>query len=63
MLPKALGCGPGMTYWRRLREWQQDGLGDLIHLTLLDWLSRDGRIDRSRAVVDTRSVRAVFAGC
>jgi hypothetical protein len=52
-----------MTYWRRLREWQQDGIGDLIHLTLLDWLSRDGRIDRSRAVVDTRSVRAVFAGC
>jgi hypothetical protein len=23
MLPKALGCGSGMTCWRRLRDWQQ----------------------------------------
>jgi transposase len=25
MLPKALGCGSGMTCWRRLRDWQKDG--------------------------------------
>jgi transposase len=31
MLPKRLGCGSGMTCWRRLRDWQQDGIWDLIH--------------------------------
>jgi transposase len=29
MLPKKLGCGSGMTCWR-LRDWQQDGIGDFI---------------------------------
>ena len=38
MLPKRLGCGSGMTCWRRLRDWQQDGICDLIHFALLDWL-------------------------
>jgi len=63
ILPKALGCGSGMTCWRRLRDWRQDGIWDLIHFALLDWLSRDGQIDWSRAVVDSCSVRAVFGGC
>lgn len=63
MLPKELGCGSGMTCWRRLRDWQQVGIWDLIHFALLDWLSRDGQIDWSRAVVDSCSVRAVFGGC
>ena len=31
MLPKRMGCGSGMTCWRRLRDWQQDGIWDLIH--------------------------------
>jgi hypothetical protein len=30
MLPKRLGCGSGMTCWRRTRDWQQDGIWDLI---------------------------------
>ena len=25
MLPKELGCGSGMTCWRRLRDWQPSG--------------------------------------
>jgi transposase len=62
MLPQRLGCGSGMSCWRRLRDWQQDGIWDLIHFVLLDWLSRDGQIDWSRAVVDSCSVRAVFGG-
>jgi transposase len=62
MLPKSLGCGSGMTCWRRLRDWQRDGIWELIHFALLDWLSRDGQIDWSRAVVDSCSVRAVFGG-
>ena len=62
MLPNELGCGSGMTCWRRLRDWQQTGIWDLIHFVLLNWLSRDGQIDWSRAVVDSCSVRAVFGG-
>jgi transposase len=62
MLPKELGCGSGMTCWRRLRDWHEAGIWDLIHFALLDWLSRYSRIDWSRAVVDSCSVRAVFGG-
>jgi transposase len=61
-LPQELGCGSGMTCWRRLRDWQLAGVWDLIHFAVLDWLARDGRIDWSRAVVDSCSVRAVYAG-
>ena len=63
MLPKHLGCGSGMTCWRWLRDWQKDGIRDLIHFALLNWLGRDGQIDWSHAVVDSCSVRAVFGGC
>jgi transposase len=62
MLPQELGCGSGMSCWRRLRDWQQAGVWDLIHFALLNWLSRYGQIDWSRAVVDSCSVRAVFGG-
>lgn len=62
MLPKELGCGSGMTCWRRLRDWRCAGIWDLIHFVLLNWLSRDGQINWSRAVVDSCSVRAVFGG-
>ena len=62
MLPQELACGSGMTCWRRLRDWQQAGVWDLIHFALLDWLARDDQIDWSRAVVDSCSIRAVFGG-
>ena len=62
MLPQELGCGSGMTCWRRLRDWQEAGTWQLLHFVLLDWLARSVRIDWSRAVVDGSSVRAVFGG-
>src|SRR5436309_16045522 len=62
MFPQELGCGAGMTCWRRLRDWQLAGVWDLIHFALLDWLARGGEIDWSRAVIDSCSVRAVFGG-
>ena len=62
MLPQEMGCGSGMTCWRRLRDWQRAGAWDLIHFVLLNWLSRGGQIDWSRAVVDSCSVRAIFGG-
>ena len=62
MLPQELGCGSGMTCWRRVRDWQQADVWDLIHFALLDWLARHDQIDWSRAVVDSCSVRAVCGG-
>jgi transposase len=62
MLPQELGCGSGMTCWRRVRDWQHAGVWDLIHFALLDWLARGDQIDWSRAVVDSCSIRAVYGG-
>ena len=62
MLPQEMGYGCGMSCWRRLRDWQERGIWQLLHFVLLDWLARDGQIDWSRAVVDSSSVRAVFGG-
>src|SRR6266516_98134 len=61
-LPQELGCGPGMTCWRRLRDWQRAGIWDLIHFALLDWLARQDQIEWSLAVIDSGSVRAVYGG-
>jgi transposase len=62
MLPQELGCGSGMTCWRRLRDWQEQGIWDLMYFALLSWLSRAGEIDWSRALVDSCSIRAVCGG-
>jgi transposase len=60
MLPRELGCGSGMTCWRRLRDWQLADVWDLIHFAMLDWLARDEQIDWSRAVVDSFGARGVW---
>jgi transposase len=62
MLPQELGCGSGMSCWRRLRDWQEAGIWQLFHFVILDWLARHEKIDWSRAVVDGSSIRAVFGG-
>jgi transposase len=61
-LPQEMGCGSGMTCWRRLRDWQKAGVWDKIHRILLSQLRRADQIDFSRAVVDSASVRAIFGG-
>jgi transposase len=50
MLPQELGCGSGMTCWRRLRDWQELAIWDLVHFILLDWLARCGRIEMAGRV-------------
>jgi transposase len=59
-LPQEMGCGSGMTCWRRLAEWQKLGVWDKVHQALLDKLQEAEKIDWSRAVVDSSSVRAVL---
>jgi transposase len=61
-LPKEMGCGSGMTCWRRLRDWQKAGVWDRVHRVLLNKLRGIDKIDFSRALVDSGSVRAVFGG-
>jgi len=62
LLPKELGCGCGMTCWRRLAKWQALGVWDRIHETLLAKLNGADEIDWERAAVDSSSVRAFFGG-
>ena len=61
-LPCEMGCGCGMTCWRRLRDWQKDGTWDKIHKVLLARLRGAGKIDWSRALIDSSSVRAAYGG-
>jgi transposase len=57
-LPHEMGCGSGMTCWRRLRDWQQAGVWHRLHTTLLDRLGEADQIDWSRASIDSASVPA-----
>ena len=62
MLPQEMGCGSGMSCWRRLRAWQEAGVWDRLHEVLLARLRTADRIDWSRCIVDSSSIRAVGAG-
>lgn len=57
-LPPEMGCGSGITCWRRLRDWQDAGVWEKLHQMLLDKLGDAGKIDWSCAAVDSASVAA-----
>ena len=59
MLPKEMGCGSGMTCWRRLRDWKKAGVWKAVHRVLLNQLRAVDAIDFKRAVVDSATIRAV----
>ena len=61
-LPVEMGCGCGMTCWRRLRDWQADGTWDEVHKVLLDELRGADKIAWERALIDSSSVRAAYGG-
>ena len=58
MLPQEMGCGSGMTCWRRLRTWQRAGVWHKLHHALLNQLGQAEQIDWSRAAIDAASVAA-----
>jgi transposase len=62
MLPQEMGCGSGMTCWRRLAEWHAAGVWQKLHEVLLAELHTTDRLDWSRAIVDSGSIRAVCGG-
>ena len=61
-LPRELGCGSGMTCWRRLHEWMQAGVWQHIHEALLRRLREHDQIMWDRASVDAASVPAPAGG-
>jgi transposase len=61
-LPQQLGFGSGMTCWRRLAEWNEADVWRRLHALLLAELHQAGRLDWSRAVIDSSHVRAARRG-
>ena len=57
MMAKEFGCS-GVTCWRRLRDWQEAGVWRRLWRVVLNRLGRAGRIDWSRASIDSASVAA-----
>jgi transposase len=60
-LPMEMGCGCGMTCWRRLYAWQQAGVWFQLHQVLLARLDDADKIDWLRAAADSSFARA-FGG-
>jgi transposase len=60
-LPAEMGCGCGMTCWRRLHAWHEAGVWFRLHQVLLHKLDDADRIDWSRAAADSSFARA-FGG-
>ena len=61
-LPREMGCGCGMTCWRRLAEWHEAGVWEALHAACLAKLEGAGAIDWSRAAVDSARIKAPFGG-
>src|SRR3712207_9493579 len=57
MLPREMGCGSGMTCWRRLRDWHTVGVWNRLHRVLLDRLggARAIRSEERRVGKECRS--------
>ena len=62
LLPQEMGCGCGMTCWRRLRDWHAAGVWQKIWQLFLDELGKSDGIDWSAAAIDSCSTRALFGG-
>jgi transposase len=61
-LPQEMGCGSGMTCWRRLQHWQRAGAWSKIEGLISSELREADRINWSRAARDRSAEELVFAG-
>lgn len=57
-LPHELGCGSGMTCWRRLRDWQQDGVWQRLLEFFFEERKQTDRLADGRLVIDSSLVAA-----
>ena len=62
LLPQEMGCGSGVTCWRRLRHWQRRGVWKKLLHALLQRVGQEKGIDWDHCCVDSQSFRAVFGG-
>lgn len=62
MLLQEMGCGSGMTCWRRLRDWTKAGVWEKLQHELLSRLRDADQIDWSRAAMDASTVAAKKGG-
>src|SRR4051812_27877321 len=62
LLPQEMGCGSGVTCWRRLRLWQRRGVWKKLLHALLRRVGREKGIDWEHCCVDSQNFRAVFGG-
>ena len=60
-VPEELGCS-GRTAHRRLRDWEEAGVWDRLHLDLLGLLKKAGKLDLDTAIIDGVTVRAFGGG-
>lgn len=60
-VPLELGCS-GRTAHRRLKEWEESGVWDHLHVHLLELLRKAGDLKLETAVVDSVIVRAFGGG-
>jgi hypothetical protein len=56
-----MGCC-GLTLWNRLEVWRQAGVLEQLHRLLLGKLLGADRLDFSRIIVESASVRAMHGG-
>ncbi len=60
-LPDEMGCGCGMTCFRRLRDWHQSGIWQRLRPILENGLQYHDQVDWERADTDVRPKRSVRA--
>jgi transposase len=61
-LPAEMGCGSGMTCWRRLHDWNEAGVWPRLHQVLLQRLDNAHLINWTRAAIDSSFARALGGG-
>jgi transposase len=61
-LPTTLFGASGAACWRRLAEWQEAGVWQRLHETLLAELRAAGLLDLSAMLVDSTHLRALKGG-
>ena len=62
LLPREMGCGSGVSCWRRLRQWQRRGVWKTLLHALLQRVGREKGIDWEHCRADSQSFRAAFGG-
>ena len=61
-LPQELGCGCGMSCWRRLREWQQAGVWQTLEELMSLQLADAKKINWSRVHLDSLNNAELLGG-